>query len=94
MSELARGEFPDGHVVPSALLKPLTRAVHTHERLDVASYWPKEPPLDPTLVIPPGCDTDLAECLFDAGDEVPAGRHADRCVHGRAGAAGRGVDVP
>jgi hypothetical protein len=33
----------------------------------------EQPPLDPTLVIPPGSDTDLTECLFEAGDEVPAG---------------------
>jgi hypothetical protein len=32
-----------------------------------------EQPLDPTLVIPPGSDTDLTEILFDAGDEVLAG---------------------
>lgn len=32
-----------------------------------------ERPLNPTLVIPPGSGTDLTECLFDAGDELPSG---------------------
>jgi hypothetical protein len=39
-------------------------------------------PLDPTLVIPPGSDTDLTESLFDVGDEVPEGSAMTDAVTG------------